>query len=327
MPIYLLRRIINYLILLSVAVFLAYILAATQLNPRSLFEVRNPPLNPEAIDASLTALNLNDKVPVVDRFTTWARGVFLHWDWGKKPDGGDVSAEIGRRIFVSLRLVTLGAIIGMGCGVALGAWTATRQYKLSDRSISIAALVIISTPTMVIAILLQVIAVRINQATGSNFFEFLGETGKVGDYPGAWFFDRLQHLLLPTISMSLGSIAVYSRYQRNLMLDTLGADYVRTARAKGLRKATAVRRHALRTALIPMGTYFAFAVASLVLGASITERVYGWHGMGVYGVDAISKQDVHGAVAVAAFSGACTLTGAFLSDVLVAIIDPRVRVS
>ncbi|MDO4792289.1 MAG: ABC transporter permease [Buchananella hordeovulneris] len=327
MPIYLAKRIVNYAILLLIAVTLAYFLAATQLNPRVLYELRNPPLDPVSVENSLRALNLSDQVPVLERFITWAKGVFMHWDWGSSPQGGSVNEEIGRRVFVSLRLVVMGAFIGMAGGVSLGAWTATRQYKFSDRAISIISLIIISTPAMVIAILLQVMAVNFNQTFNSQFFEFMGETGQVGNYPGAEIVDRLQHLLLPTISMSLGGIASYSRYQRNLMLDTLGADYVRTARAKGLRKGAAVRRHALRTALIPMGTYFAFAVAGLVLGASITERVYSWHGMGIYGVESIQKNDVHGTVAVVAFSGTATLTGAFLSDVLVAIIDPRVRVS
>lgn len=324
---YLARRIVNYAILLLIAVTLAYFLAASQLEPRSLYELRNPPLDPVSIETSLRNYNLSDQVPIFERFVTWARGVVMHWDWGKSPFGGSVNEEIGRRVFVSLRLVVLGAFLGMGVGVALGAWTATRQYKVSDRVISIISLIIISTPAMVIAILLQVLAVRFNQTFDSQFFEFSGETGEIGDYPGAAIVDRLQHLLLPTVSMSLGGIASYSRYQRNLMLDTLGADYVRTARAKGLRKGVAVRRHALRTALIPMGTYFAFAITSMVLGASITERVYAWHGMGIYGVESIQKHDVHGTVAVVAFSGTATLTGAFLSDVLVAIIDPRVRVS
>ena len=174
-------------------------------------------------------------------------------------------------------------------------------------------MLVISTPVMVLAILLQVAAVQINRATGYQLFEFTGMgDGVVG---------QLQHLLLPTLSMSLGGIATYSRYQRNLMLDTLGADYVRTARAKGLVKRKAVTRHALRTALIPMATYFAFALATLFTGAAVTER-----GIGEYSVNSISQMDINGATAVVAFSGLCTLTGALLSDVFVAIVDPRVRV-
>ena len=139
--------------------------------------------------------------------------------------------------------------------------------------------------------------------------------------------NRMQHLLLPTIAISLSGLATYSRYQRNLMLDTLGADYVRTARAKGLIKSKAVTRHALRTSLVPMATFFAFAVATLFLGATVTEQVFGWHGMGIFGVSSIRGQDINGTTAVVAFSGVCTLAGALLSDLLIVVVDPRVRVS
>ena len=133
--------------------------------------------------------------------------------------------------------------------------------------------------------------------------------------------------LLPTLTLTLTGVAYYSRIQRNLMLDTLGADYVRTARAKGLRKGKALSRHALRTALIPTGTYFAFSMATIFVGSAIVELVYGWHGMGNYGVTSIQQHDINGTVAVAAFAGLCVLVGAMLADIMVAVLDPRVRVS
>ena len=287
--------------------------------PRPCGTVRIPSLNWDAIHANLVKYNISHDLPVWDRYVTWLRNVLFHWDWGRTPKGELINTLIGTKIFVSVRLVFLGAAIGMVGGVALGAWTATRQYRFSDRAISLISMIIISTPAMVIAILLQVLAVQINRSSGFQIFEFTGE--------GEGALGRLQHLLLPTLSMSLGGIASYSRFQRNLMLDTLGADYVRTARAKGLIKRKALTRHALRTALIPMATYFAFALATLFTGAAITERVYGWHGMGEYSISAISGMDINGVTAVVAFSGLCTLTGALLSDVFVAIVDPRVRVS
>ncbi|MDO5701399.1 MAG: ABC transporter permease [Bowdeniella nasicola] len=327
MTYYLIRRMVNYIFLLFIAITLAYFLAGSFLNPLELYAQRQPPIPPQILEAELTAKNIYPGTPLLERYWTWLTNVVTEWDWGQAPNGDIVNDEMRRRAFVSLRLVVLGAAVGMVGGVALGAWTATRQYSLADRTISIISLILISTPSIVLAILLQVGAVQFNRMTGTNFFEFMGETGTIGNYPGAAFVDRLQHLLLPTISMSAMGLASYSRYQRNLMLDTLGADYVRTARAKGLIKRKAVTRHALRTSLIPMGTYFAFAVTSLMLGAAITERVFGWHGMGIYGVNTILQQDINGTVAVVAFSGACTLAGAFLSDVMVAVIDPRVRVS
>ena len=316
---YLARRIANYAVLLFIATSLAYLLASASLDPSNLWNREDPTLNWTAINANLVDYNISADLPVWDRYVTWLRGVVTSWDWGVTPKGEVVNDLIGVKIGVSVRLVFLGAAIGITGGVALGAWTATRQYKFSDRAVTLLSMLIISTPAMVLAILLQVVAVQINRQTGYQIFEFTGE--------GEGLAGRLQHLVLPTLSMSLGAVAAYSRYQRNLMLDTLGADYVRTARAKGLVKRQAVTRHALRTALFPMATYFAFALAGLFTGAAITERVYAWHGMGEYSIDSISQYDINGVTAVVAFSGLCTLTGALLSDVFVAIVDPRVRVS
>lgn len=324
---YLLRRLLNYIVLLFIAVTFAYLLAGSAMEPRSVFDWTNPHLNKDAILAQLTSFNLNTDVPLVERYWTWLQGVVGHWDWGRTPNGDYVNQLLAVRIWVSVRLIFLGSFIGIIGGVALGAWTATRQYKISDRVVSILCLIIISTPTIVLATLLQIGATHFNQATGTNVFEFIGEAGQIGSYPGGALVDRAQHLLLPTISMSLGGIATYSRYQRNLMLDTLGADYVRTARAKGLTKGRAMSRHALRTALVPMATYFAFVIAQLFQGATITERIFGWHGMGEYSVSSITGQDVNGTVAVVAFSAVCTFFGLMLSDIFTVVVDPRVRVS
>jgi len=188
-------------------------------------------------------------------------------------------------------------------------------------------LVLLSVPAFVIASVLQVTSTKANNATGLRIFEFVGETGTQGDYFGAALVDRIQHLLLPTIVLILINAAFFSRIQRNLMLDALGSDFVRTARAKGVPQARAVMKHALRTSLIPTGTYFAFTVATLFTGATFMEIIFSFHGMGEYGVTTITGQDVHGAVAVAAFAGVCVLVGAMLSDFMVAILDPRVRLS
>ncbi len=324
---YLSRRLLNYIVLLFIAVSLAYLLAGTALNPRTQFDFTNPSLDVDSVNAMLTRYNINPDTPLFERYWNWIQGVLLHWDWGHTPKGESVNKILGTRIWVSLRLILIGSFVGIIGGVALGAWTATRQHKFSDRTVSLLALIIISTPTIVIATTLQILAIKFNQVTGTNFFEFIGETGQIGNYWGAEFVNRLQHLLLPTISMSLGGIAVYSRYQRNLMLDTLGQDYVRTARAKGLRKSAAVRKHALRTALVPMATYFAFVIAGLFTGATITEQIFGWHGMGIYSVMSITGHDINGTVAVVAFSAAMTFLGLMLADVFTVVVDPRVRVS
>lgn len=325
---YVLRRFANYVVLLFVAVSLTFCLAATQLNPRSLFLMRNPPLDPRSVESILLERNLSENVPLGDRYVRWLRDVVLSWDWGMSPMGQNVNDEIGARMWVSLRLLLIGTLLGLTLGVAVGAWAATRQYRLSDRAVTFLTLLVISTPAFVIGHVTQILATDANRRLGVQLFEFVGESGRVdGD---GWFpvlADRLQHLFLPTLVLMLLGFASMSRIQRNLMLDALGADFVRTARAKGLRERRAVMKHALRTALIPTATYVAFTVATMFVGATYTERIFGFRGMGAYGVDTITGQDVNGVVGVTAFAGVCVLVGAVLSDILVALLDPRVRLS
>lgn len=318
------RRFANYVVLLFAAVSLTYVLAASTLNPRALFEVRNPPIDPEVIENTLLQYNLSENVPLAQRYWIWLTGVF-RGDWGYSPLGANVAEQISTKMWVSLRLLLVGTILGIVLGVAFGAWTATRQYRVSDRVVTFVSLLIISTPAFVVGHVTQIVAIWINNVTGVKIFEFIGETGEMGDYPFADLVDRLQHLFLPTLVLVILGAASMSRIQRNLMLDSLGADYVRTARAKGLPQRKAVMKHALRTALIPTGTYFAFSVATMFTGATFTERIFNFPGLGQYGVDTITNRDVNGVVAVTAFAGVCVLVGAVLSDIMVAVLDPRVR--
>jgi glutathione transport system permease protein len=322
---YLLKRLINYAIMFFVVVSLSYFLCASQLNPRLLYDITNPNLDWDSINASLSDKNLNPDEPIISRYFDWLNGV-VHGDWGEKPKSGSVNDEIANRVPISFRLVIGGFLIGSILGIVLGAWSATRQYKPSDRLFTLWSLVIISTPVFVIAVVLQIVTIRLGRAFDFQW-EFLGETG-IRDGPFITrILDRGEHLLLPTLTLAIPGIAIYSRYQRSLMLDTLHADYVRTARAKGLTRRRAVFKHALRTALIPVGTLFAFSLAAVFTGATFTETLFGWHGMGEYLVTSINGQDVNGAVAVAAFGAVVFFVGAVLSEIFVVLLDPRVRVS
>lgn len=321
---YLSKRLLNYLVLLFLAVSLTYLLAASQLDPRALWAVQQPPADPALVEAQLRQYNLSDQVPLWERYWTWLGGV-LHGNWGYSPLGVSVNEEIATRMWVSLRLLVAGTLLGISVGIAVGAWTATRQYRISDRLATGLSLLVISTPVFVVGHIAQIAATWFNNVTGTRTFEFIGESGDVGNYPFAWQVDRLQHLVLPTLVLTVIGAATISRIQRNLMLDALSADYVRTARAKGVPWRTAVVRHALRTALVPLSTYVSFSVATMFVGATFTERIFGFAGIGEYGVDTIAGRDVNGVVAVTAFAGLCVLLGALLSDILHSVLDPRVQ--
>lgn len=323
---FLLRRLLNSLILVAIATSLAYMLAGLSLHPRSQYEGRNPPPPPAVVDARLTELNINDKTPILERFGTWASGI-VQGDFGRTWDGRSVNDEMRARIAVSLRLILIGTIVGGILGVLAGAWSAIRQYKASDHAITLLSFVILSTPVFVLAVLLEVVAIGFNDAIGAKFFEFSGET--TPGLQGGWWthlVDRLQHLVLPTLTLILAQMAIISRYQRSAMLDVLGSDFVRTAQAKGLQRRRALFKHALRTALIPAATLFAYSFGLLLVGTTFTEKIFGWHGMGEYFVDSIIQSDINSVAAVTCFAAVLVLLAGLLSDVIYAILDPRVRV-
>ncbi|EKF22869.1 binding--dependent transport system inner membrane component family protein [Mycolicibacterium hassiacum DSM 44199] len=321
---FLARRLLNYLVLLALASFLTYTLTSFSFRPLDALEQRNPRPPQAVIDARAAELGLDKPIPV--RYAHWASGA-IRGDFGKTIDGHSISEELGRRVGVSLRLLVIGTLFGAAIGVVVGAWGAIRQYHLSDRVITVLSLVLLSTPVFVIATLLILGAYRVNTLLGVQVFEYVGETSPALT-GGVWsqFVDRLKHLVLPTFTLALMAIAGYSRYQRNAMLDVLGQDFIRTARAKGLTRRQALFRHGLRTALIPMATLFAYGVSGLVTGAVFTEKIFGWHGMGEWLLDGIARQDTNIIAAVTVFSGAAVLLAGLLSDVIYAALDPRVRV-
>jgi peptide/nickel transport system permease protein len=322
---FLARRLLNYVVLLVLASFLTFCLTSLAFKPLDSLEQRSPRPPQSAIDAKAAELDLDRPIPL--RYVHWASNA-VQGDFGTTVTGHPVSDELGRRIGVSLRLLVIGSVLGAVIGVLVGAWSAIRQYRLSDRVITVASLLVLSTPTFVIANLLILGALRVNSIFGVQLFDYIGETSPV-PVSGTWdqIVDRLQHLVLPTLTLALGSIAGYSRYQRNAMLDVLGQDFIRTARAKGLTKRQALFKHGLRTALIPMATLFAYGVGGLVTGAVFVEKIFGWHGMGEWVIQGVSTQDTNIIAAVTVFAGGVILLSGLLSDVIYAALDPRVRVS
>ncbi len=324
---FLLRRFANYLVLVILATSLGYIVAATSLNPRSNFEGRNPPPPKASVDAKLNELNLNDEVPVLTRFKDWAVPA-VQGDLGKTIYGQPVSSEMWRRMGVTLRLLLIGSILGGLLGVAVGVISAVKQYKLTDYSATVVSFVILSIPVFLLAVLLKVGALNLNDQVGTTLLYYTGE--KTPGLSGSFWThatDRFQHFVLPTLSLVLGQVAFYSRYQRSAMLDVLGSDFLRTAQAKGLRRREALVKHGLRTALIPMATFFAYQFGLLLTGATFTEKIFGWHGMGEWFIDSVIANDVNAVAAVTAFSAVLVLIAGMLADLAYSALDPRVRIS
>jgi len=325
---FLLRRFANYLVLVGLAACLGYFLAASSLHPRSNYELRNPRPSQQSIESKLNELNLNDHTPLVKRFTRWSTH-FVKGDMGKTIQERPLWEEMKRRMGVSLRLLALGSMIGAVAGVTLGVLGAVKQYSWFDHGSTAWSFLILSTPVFLLAVLLKVAAYKYwnsHVPTGWDLY-FVGEyTPNLGGGFVEAFRDRLTHLIVPTLGIVLGQIAFYSRYQRNSFLDVMGADFLRTAQAKGLRRRKALIKHGLRTALIPMATFFAYSFGLLLVGATFTEKIFAWHGMGEWFIDAINTNDVNVVAAVIVFQAVLILLAGLVADVLYAALDPRVRI-
>ncbi len=324
---YLARRAVGWLLMIVVATNLTYFIANFFLDPRSNYVGRRPPLPEETIDRTLSQYNLNDKEPLLERWWTWLTDIVLRWDWGRSPIGDAVNDQIGFRVWVSAELVLGATVIATLIGIGLGVYTATRQYKLSDRIAQGTSVITLNIPVVVAALGIVLLAIRFNQEVGTTVFFVTGtrSQGVEGFFPV--LVDVLQHLTLPTIVLVLTGYAGTHFLQRSLLLDNISADYVRTARAKGLTKSEAIRRHALRTSLIPVATQVAFSIPALFTGAILTESIFQWEGMGRYFSTTLRTNDIHGTVAIAAFGALMTGIGALLADIAVVVLDPRVRVS
>ncbi len=148
------------------------------------------------------------------------------------------------------------------------------------------------------------------------------------DFEGTFWettLDTTTHLILPTMAIMLISFATYSRYSRASMLETMNADYVRTARAKGLTERTVVLRHAFRNALIPIATLAALDFGAVLAGAIITERVFGWKGMGVLFTSGLDHFDVNQVMGVFLVTAIAVLVFNLVADISYAVLDPRIR--
>ena len=234
--------------------------------------------------------------------------------------GESVNSVIAQAFPVTLSLAAGAAIIWFTIGVLSGVASAVRPRSLLDRGATFTALVFYSMPTFVLGLLM--IEVFYYQLTvhGLRWFPGSGYTS-----PTQSIFEWFRGLILPWLTLALVSAAAYTRLTRTAMLDVLGEDYIRTARAKGLSEARITFRHALRAALTPVVTQFGIDVGSLLGGAVITENVYGLPGLGYTAVQAISNQDLPVIIGVVIVASAAVVCANIVVDVFYAVLDPRVR--
>lgn len=245
----------------------------------------------------------------------------LHGDLGTSYyHGQSVVAVIKQDAPITLSLAAGAAIIWVVLGVTNGVISAIRPRSFIDRGLTSFALFFYSMPTFVLGLgLIYLLSYKLTLA-GLVFFPE-GSYVPFTQSPGEWF----KHLILPWFTVALVSAATYTRLTRASMLDVLGEDYIRTARAKGLRERRVILRHGLRSALTPVVTQFGIDAASVIGGAILTETVFGLPGLGFESVRAINNQDLPIIIGVVMISATAVVVANILVDMLYAVLDPQIR--
>jgi peptide/nickel transport system permease protein len=323
------RRLIGAVFVLLVSSFLVFSLCAVSFDPLSRYYTLNPRPPDEFFDDLRERLGLNDNFFV--RYWNWLTGV-MTGDFGQSVNGTPVGDQLGTRLLITGRMIILAMIIAIVLAIVVGVVGAVRQYKPSDYIGTFIAYLLIALPTFWFAALLkEYVAGGVNDIFGKQVLYTLGEqTPGIELYAtsGEIWADRIGHLILPTLSLALLAFASWSRYQRASMLDVLGSDYMRLARAKGLTYRRTVFRHGLRNALIPLTTVVALYVGTLFGGAVITEQVFVWHGMGEYLIqDGIANNDINVVLGWLLVSAVFVVLFNLIADILYAVLDPRIRLA
>lgn len=228
----------------------------------------------------------------------------------------DVSAAIGQRLPKTIVLSLLSTLFAVIIAVPLGVWQAVRRNRAPDYIITIAALLAYSTPIFFLGLILIILF--------SQVWGILPPEAPQG-YTIADVLSNPKALVLPVVTLSVVTIASYSRYVRSSMIDNLNEQYVRTARAKGLSEARVVFVHTLRNAMFPVITLIGLYIPALFSGALVVETLFNFNGMGLLFWQAAQTRDYPILLGVTLILAIATVVGAFLADMLYAVADPRVR--
>ena len=276
-------------------------------------------LNEEDLERMRRALGLDRPIPV--RYVIWvkelATGNFGFSYFTKQP----VLDRVIPRLLPTVELTGVALLISLLVGVGFGVISALRQYSVWDYSLSVLSLIGLSIPTFffgLVALLVFGLIWPVLPVFGMSSGETdLSLTAKIAD--------NLRHTILPASVLSIDLVATNTRYARTAMLDVLGADYIRTARSKGLDEWVVMGRHAFRNAVLPIITITSLRLPLLLGGAVVIEVVFSWPGLGQLSVDAIHQRDYPVLMALTLFLSTLVLVSNLMADILYAYADPRIR--
>ena len=325
---YIIKRLILSVIILFFVAFIIY--ALMRCLPTSFIEAmaRQKSMTPGSKSYAewmeqLTAM-YNMDGSIISGYFRWI-GSMLRGDFGDSWRWTvPVLEKFNDTVWLSFAMGLISFILEILIAVPLGIIAATKQYSKTDYTVSVLALAGISLPTFFFASLLKLVfSVKL------GWFDLYGLVGRNYDQltAGGQILDKAHHLVLPIITLVVVSMGGLMRYTRTNMLEVLNADYIRTARAKGLSEHKVIYKHAFRNTLIPIVTLIGGSLPGLFSGALITETLFGIPGIGYASYYSMVSGDIPFSMFFMVFTAILTLLGNLIADILYAVVDPRVRIS
>ena len=316
---YIVRRILYSIPVLILSTFLIFVFVSLAGDPLARLR-SNPQLSQVTVNHLKHEYHLDVSIPV--RYWYWIRDVFTHKLGTSLNTFQPIWPDITRTIGHTAQLVLVAEVFAIVLGLAVGIFSAIRQYSVFDYVFTSFSFLGFAMPVFWLALLLQILFVDIYLKWGVRIFY---TSGLNSPHQGTWSLDRLQHLALPAITLAIIDMAQYSRYMRASMLDVINTDYVRTARAKGLSEWKVIMRHVFRNALIPITTLMALNIGALLGGVIITETVFSLDGIGFYFVNKLGQLDLYAVMAYLVVTAVIIIAFNLIADVLYGFLDPRIR--
>ena len=319
---YVIRRLLYSIVVLFAASFLTFTFVSVSGDPLAPLRIV-PNISEETIRNVEKAKHLNDAIPV--RYWYWLKDAITYQFGTTLLGSKHILPDLWRVMKHTLQLVIVAELLAILIAVGIGVYSALRQYSAFDYSATTFSFIGLATPVFWLALMLQVSVVYIYQWTGHKIFP-IASLSSVDPGTGIDFWiDRAHHLALPVLVLMVASIATYSRFMRASMLEVVNSDYVRTARAKGLKEQRVTMKHAFRNALIPLVTLIALNFGALLGGAIATEYVFSLDGMGLYFVTALGANDPYPIMAWLMITATMIIVFNLIADIAYGYLDPRVR--
>jgi peptide/nickel transport system permease protein len=319
---YVIRRLLYSIVVLFAASVVVFWGLNTVTSPIGFLRMQ-PNISEQTIQNISERKHLDD--PIYVRYGYWVKDMFTNKFGTETVSDLPIWPDLQRAFGHTLQLIVAAELLALLLAIAIGVYSALRQYSVFDYAATTFSFVGLAMPVFWLALMMQILFVNIYLWFDVRIF-YVASLNSVDPGSGIHFvLDRAQHLALPVIVLAVANIATYSRYMRAAMLEVVNSDYVRTARAKGLEERRVTMKHAFRNALIPLVTLVALNFGGLLSGAIITETIFALDGMGLYFFTNLQAGDPYPVMAFLMLTAVIVVVFNLLADLAYGWLDPRVR--